>query len=91
MQATGGVVDLTVAAQEDIERLCNHGDVERARSVIASMQARGEGLSAATYLPLFKALGKITRNPRVDRMQDLLYEMEGQGIHPSAEVRRAGG
>jgi hypothetical protein len=44
--------------------------------------------TADSYLPLFTACGKIKGESRVDKMEDLLDEMEEQGIDPSAEVRR---
>jgi hypothetical protein len=51
------------------------------------MRRRGVRVTAATYLPLFVALRKARRIPRIDRMEELQDEMEGQGIKPSAEVR----
>jgi pentatricopeptide repeat protein len=66
--------------------LCEQGDVETARTVIKRMRRRGVRVTAATYLPLFVALRKARRIPRIDRMEELQDEMEGQGIKPSAEV-----
>lgn len=90
-------VDWEVVGEKELKMFSEQGDVAMVRRVMQQMREREAASSsddlaaqpsADSYLPLFEACANIKGESRVEKMEELLSEMEEQGIEPSAEVRR---